>query len=76
MLHQPAGGIRGQAVDIGIEAREILKMRKRLNRVLAERTGQTLERIEEDTDRNFWMSAEEALAYGLVGEVIESSDEL
>ncbi len=76
MLHQPAGGIRGQAVDIGIEAREILKMRKRLNRVLAERTGQTLEKIEEDTDRNFWMSAEEALAYGLVGEVIESSDEL
>ncbi|MEE8314886.1 MAG: ATP-dependent Clp protease proteolytic subunit [Myxococcota bacterium] len=76
MLHQPAGGIRGQAVDIGIEAREILKMRKRLNRVLAERTGQTLEKIEEDTDRNFWMSAEEALAYGLVGEIIESSDEL
>ncbi len=76
MLHQPAGGIRGQAVDIGIEAREILKMRKRLNRVLAERTGQTLEKIEEDTDRNFWMSAEEALAYGLVVEVIESSEEL
>ena len=76
MLHQPAGGIRGQAVDIGIEAREILKMRKRLNQILAERTGQTLEKIEEDTDRNFWMSAEEALAYGLVCEVIESSDEL
>ncbi len=76
LLHQPAGGIRGNAVDIGIEAREILKMRKRLNQILAERTGQTLEKIEEDTDRNFWMSAEEALAYGLVGEVIESSDEL
>jgi ATP-dependent Clp protease protease subunit len=76
MLHQPVGGIRGHAVDIGIEAREILKMRKRLNRVLAERTGQTLEKIEEDTDRNFWMSAEEALEYGIVGKVIESSDAL
>ncbi len=76
MLHQPVGGIRGHAVDIGIEAREILKMRERLNRVLAERTGQTLEKIEEDTDRNFWMSAEEALEYGIVGKVIESSDAL
>ncbi len=76
MLHQPVGGIRGHAVDIGIEAREILKMRKRLNEVLAERTGQPLEKIAEDTDRNFWMSAEEALAYGLLCEIIESSDEL
>ncbi len=76
MLHQPVGGIRGHAVDIGIEAREIIKMRERLNRVLAERTGQTLEKIEEDTDRNFWMSADEALEYGLVGKVIESSDDL
>ncbi len=76
MLHQPVGGIRGHAVDIGIEAREIIKMRERLNRLLAERTGQTLEKIEEDTDRNFWMSAEEALEYGLVGKVIESSDAL
>ena len=76
LLHQPVGGIRGHAVDIGIEAREILKMRERLNRVLAERTGQTLEKIREDTDRNFWMSAEEALEYGIVGKVIESSDEL
>ena len=76
LLHQPVGGIRGHAVDISIEAREILKMRERLNRVLAERTGQTLEKIREDTDRNFWMSAEEALEYGIVGKVIESSDEL
>ena len=76
MLHQPVGGIRGHAVDIGIEAREILKMRKRLNEVLAERTGQPLEKIAEDTDRNFWMSAEEAKDYGLVGQVIESSDAL
>ena len=76
MLHQPVGGIRGHAVDIGIEAREIIKMRERLNRLLAERTGQTLEKIEEDTDRNFWMSADEAMEYGLVGKVIESSDAL
>ncbi len=76
MLHQPVGGIRGHAVDIGIEAREILKMRKRLNEVLAERTGQPLEKIAEDTDRNFWMSAEEAKEYGLVGQVIESSEAL
>ncbi len=76
MLHQPVGGVRGHAVDIGIEAREIIKMRERLNRLLADRTGQTLEKIEEDTDRNFWMSAEEALEYGLVGKVIESSDAL
>ncbi len=74
MLHQPVGGIRGQALDIGIEAREILKMRERLNNVLAERTGQPLEKVQEDTDRNFWMSAKEALEYGLVGKVIESSD--
>jgi ATP-dependent Clp protease protease subunit len=74
MLHQPVGGIRGQALDIGIEAREILKMRERLNNVLAERTGQPLEKVQEDTDRNFWMSAKEALEYGLVGKVIQSSD--
>ncbi len=74
MLHQPVGGIRGQALDIGIEAREILKMRERLNNVLAERTGQPLEKVQEDTDRNFWMSAKEALEYGLVGKVIGSSD--
>jgi hypothetical protein len=58
LLHQPAGGMRGSAADIEIEAREILNMRERLNRVFAERTGQTLERIEDDTRRNFWLSAE------------------
>ena len=76
MLHQPAGGIRGQAADIGIEAREIVKMRERLNKILADRTGQPLEKIQEDTDRNFWMSAEEAKDYGLVGAIIESSEAL
>lgn len=76
LLHQPAGGVGGPAVDIDIEAREILKMRERLNRVIAEQTGQTLEKVEHDTDRNFWMSAEEAKEYGLVGQVINHVGEL
>ncbi len=76
MLHQPLGGVRGQASDISIEAEEILKMRDRLNRTFAEQTGQPLERIERDTDRNFWMSAEEAKAYGLVGRIIHGIKEL
>lgn len=76
MLHQPASEVSGPAVDIGIEAREIVKMRQRLNRIIAERTGQPLERVEKDTDRNFWMSAEEALDYGIVGRIVRSSAEL
>jgi ATP-dependent Clp protease protease subunit len=72
LLHQPAGGARGTAADVEIEAREILKMRERLNRVFAERTGQTLERIEDDTRRNFWLSAKEAKEYGLVGQIVAS----
>ena len=72
LLHQPAGGARGTAADVEIEAREILKMRERLNRVFAERTGQTLERIEDDTRRNFWLSAKEAKEYGLVGQIVGS----
>ena len=67
LLHQPAGGTRGQASDIAIEAEEILKMRRRLNETFAKQTGQPLEKIENDTDRNFWMSAAEAKDYGLVG---------
>jgi ATP-dependent Clp protease protease subunit len=70
LLHQPAGGARGTAADVEIEAREILKMRERLNRVFAERTGQTLERIQDDTRRNFWLSAKEAKEYGLVGQIV------
>src|SRR5437879_5663528 len=66
LLHQPAGGAGGSASDIEIEAREILKMRDRLNREFAQQTGQPLERIEEDTRRNFWLTAEEARRYGLV----------
>ena len=75
LLHQPSGGVMGQAVDIGIEAREIVKMRERLNKILAEATGQPLERIEKDSDRNFWMSAKEAQEYGLVGKIIKSETE-
>ena len=69
-IHQPWGGVQGQAVDIEIEARRILRERERLNNILAERTGQTLERIVKDTDRNYWMTAEEAVEYGLVDEVL------
>lgn len=72
MLHQPSGGVGGQASDISIEAQEILKMRDRLNKIFSVQTGQPVERVERDTDRNFWMSAEEAKQYGLVGKVITS----
>jgi len=72
MLHQPSGGAGGQATDINIEAQEILKMRERLNQIFAVQTGQPVEKIERDTDRNFWMSAEEAKQYGLVGKIISS----
>ena len=72
MLHQPSGGVGGQATDISIEAAEILKMRDRLNNTFAKQTGQSVERIEKDTDRNFWMSAEEAKQYGLVGKIVTS----
>ena len=69
MLHQPSGGGRGVAADIEIQAKEILLMRERLNRILAEHTGQSVERIAEDTDRDFWMSPTEAEEYGLVDKV-------
>jgi ATP-dependent Clp protease protease subunit len=72
MLHQPSGGVGGQATDISIEAAEILKMRERLNQIFSVQTGQPVEKVERDTDRNFWMSADEAKQYGLVGKVISS----
>lgn len=74
LLHQPAGGVRGQASDIQIEASEILKMRKRINETIARETGQTIARVDEDTERNHWMSAEEAIAYGLVARIVDSAD--
>lgn len=70
MLHQPAGGAQGQAVDIDIHAREILKIRETLNEILADHTGQPVENIARDTDRDFFMSAEDAKTYGLVDEIL------
>lgn len=72
MIHQPWGGVQGQAADIKIHAEEILKMRDQLNRILAEHTGQPLERIERDTDRDFFMSPEDAKNYRLIDEVIKT----
>ena len=70
MIHQPSGGAQGQSADIEIQAREILYLKKRLNEMLATHTGQDLERIEADTERDFFMSAEEAKAYGLIDQVV------
>ena len=70
MLHQPLGGAQGQAVDIEIHAREILKIRERLNVILSENTGQPVETISKDTDRDFFMSAEDAIKYGLIDEIL------
>jgi len=76
LLHQPLGGVRGQASDITIEAEEILKMRARLIKEIATETGQPYEKVVADTERNFWMGAEEALKYGLVGKVVSSASEV
>ena len=71
MMHQPSGGAQGQATDIEIQAREILKTREQLNRIYADRTGQTLERIAADMERDRWMSPSEAVDYGLIDKVLE-----
>ncbi|MCO5976535.1 ATP-dependent Clp endopeptidase proteolytic subunit ClpP [Ideonella sp. NS12-5] len=71
MIHQPLGGAQGQATDIEIHAREILKTREQLNRILAERTSQPLEKIQADTERDYYMSAAEAQSYGLIDQVLE-----
>jgi ATP-dependent Clp protease protease subunit len=76
LLHQPMGGVRGQAQDIKIEAEEIIKMRERLNRIFAEQTGQKLEKVSKDTERNFWMSAQEGIDYGLVGKIVYSIEDI
>jgi ATP-dependent Clp protease protease subunit len=76
LIHQPAGGVYGQAADIHIEATELIKMRKRVNRLISEATGQSLEKVEADTDRNFWMSAGEAKDYGIVGNIITTIDQI
>ena len=76
MIHQPLGGAGGPASDIAIEAKEIIKMRKRINQSIADATGQAFEKVERDTDRNFWMGPDEARSYGIVTHVIKSIDEL
>jgi len=76
LIHQPAGGFGGDASDIEIHAKEIVKTRERINGIIAQQTGQPLERVTEDTDRDFWMSAEESVEYGLVGKIIDSVDDL
>ncbi|NBC21497.1 MAG: ATP-dependent Clp protease proteolytic subunit [Alphaproteobacteria bacterium] len=76
LLHEPRGGIGGQATDIEIQAQQIIKMRERLNKIFAEATGQPLEKIKEDTDRDFWMSATEAVDYGLVGKIVNHRNEV
>ncbi len=76
LLHQPTGGAGGQASDIRIEAEEILKVRERLNELIATETGQDVERVASDSDRNFWMDAEQAREYGLVGRVVTRATEI
>ena len=76
LLHQPAGGVRGQASDIQIEAEEIIKMQKRVNLMIAKETGQPYDKIVKDTQRNFWMNAEQAVEYGLVGRIVTDTSEV
>ncbi|EHL2646077.1 ATP-dependent Clp protease proteolytic subunit, partial [Listeria monocytogenes] len=70
------GGVQGQSTEIEIEAKEIIRMRERINRLIAEATGQSYEKISKDTDRNFWLSVNEAKDYGIVNEIIENRDGL
>ncbi|MDX2238869.1 MAG: ATP-dependent Clp protease proteolytic subunit [Hyphomonadaceae bacterium] len=76
LLHEPRGGVGGMASDVEIQAREIIRMRERLNKIFADATGQPIERIKKDTDRDYWMSPEEAIAYGLVGRIVSNHKEL
>ncbi len=76
LLHQPSGGVRGSGSDIAIEAEELVKMRRRLNEIFARGTGQPIEKVEQDTQRNFWLTAEEAKEYGLVGSIIEKISDI
>lgn len=76
LLHEPRGGVGGMASDVEIQAREILRMRERLNRIFADATGQPVDKIKRDVDRDYWMQAEEAKAYGLVGKIVQSQNEI
>jgi ATP-dependent Clp protease protease subunit len=76
LIHQPSTGVMGTAADIQIEAGEIIKFRDKINRLIAQETGQSIEKVENDTRRNFWMTGEEALKYGLVSKIVKSREEL
>lgn len=76
LLHEPRGGVGGSASEIDIQAREVLKMRERLNRIFAKATGQTYEKIVADTHRDHWLNAEEAISYGVAGKIIHSAEEM
>jgi len=76
MIHQPLGGVRGQASDIEIEAKEIIRMLDRVNRLIADATGQPVEKVKQDTDRNYWMNPQEAIDYGIVSRVVNSYGDL
>lgn len=76
MIHQPLGGFNGQATDIGIEAKEILRVRRRINNIISEATNQPIEKVDQDTERNYWLSATEAVDYGIVNKVVSKYDEL
>lgn len=76
LVHQPLGGARGDATDIAIQAEQIVKMRARINQLIANETGQPLDRVAQDTDRDYWMTVEEAVEYGIVGKVISSVSEI
>lgn len=76
MIHQPAGGVQGQSTEIQIEAQEIIRMRERINRLIADATGNSYEKVAKDTDRNFWLGVDEAIEYGIVTHLITNSDEI
>ena len=76
LIHQPLGGSRGDATDIAIQAEQIVRTKARINQLIAKETGQPLDRVAKDTDRDYWMTVEEAVSYGIVSKVIETADEL
>ncbi|MBN2531966.1 MAG: ATP-dependent Clp protease proteolytic subunit [Spirochaetales bacterium] len=76
LIHQPLSGMRGVATEIEIHAKEIERMRKKINKLIAEETGQSIDKVEKDTDRDYWMNAEEAVDYGLIARIINSREEL
>jgi ATP-dependent Clp protease protease subunit len=76
LIHQPMGGVSGQAVDIAIHAQEIVRVREELNRILSHHTGQSVEKITKDTDRNFWMSPQEAKEYGIIDKIIHRKEDI